>query len=467
MHQSFVMKNNSSFNMQLLFWRKQMKKLYKQTSQKKVRSWSNSLLAVSVAGLLTLTACGDSDSSDNTSNNAQAKYGVAFKASTTGETEYLMGVDSLTKGTIDADGKGVEQIKWNFFYNVGNTVFVSGYQNYEAKAYEYKNGKYVKKASFFYDKPIEVFANLDNKTLLASDTPRDGSHSVRKLYFVDANSGQITKKLDYKIFDKDTGKAGEGSVGYPLALVVNGNKMFVPFQKLSDDGSFLTPDANKAYVAVYQYPLVKNDKGIVVPEKIIEDARTSNIGVNGVSTGLIKTDSGDMYSFSNGTLSAGFKPASTKPSGILKIKAGTTEFDKSYFLDITKMTKGGSIYNFNYLGGNKALARIITDEKACTAAAKADKTGKTSCLWSAFYGAVNNQKLAIIDLKTKTMTDVGGVPLHSKRYSGPVNVINGKVYESIEVGEDVHMYEIDVATAIGTKGAKVNGKTIKGVFPIK
>ena len=200
---------------------------------------------------------------------------------------------------------------------------------------------------------------------------------------------------------------------------------------------------------------------MIEPTKIISDDRTSNIGLNGVSTGLIQTDSGDMYSFSNGTLSGGFSPASTKPSGILKIANGTSEFDSEYFFDISAATDGGTIFWFDYLSDNLALARILTDEDECKAESEEDDY---ACAWAGYGRSYMNQKLVILDLDAQTVTDVAGVPLHAKRYTSPINLFDGKVYVTIPTNEEVATYEVDIATATGTKVAVIDGKTVKGYF---
>ena len=147
---------------------------------------------------------------------------------------------------------------------------------------------------------------------------------------------------------------------------------------------------------------------------------------------------------------AGFAPASTKPSGILRIRSGSTDFDPGYFFDVEAATGGGKLFWFDYIGGERAIARIITQ----------DDGG----LWAAFGRDVFNQQLAILDLANQTVTEVSNVPLHAKRYSSPVTVKEGKVYVSIETASEAHVYQVDIATATATKGARINGKTIKGFY---
>ncbi|WP_143872597.1 DUF4374 domain-containing protein [Catenovulum sediminis] len=413
--------------------------------------FNRNTLSVAMATLL-LSACGSSsDSNDQAKENNEVempKFALAYKQAVSGEAEYLLPANDLMQGQINANSVGAEQLGWNYYYPVGNTIFVSGYENFETVSYKLNSdGELARQGAFVFNNALEVFGADGDDYLLASDEPRDGTHTTRTLYTVSAESGHIIRQVGYSIFDEDTGTPGEGTVGWATALVVRGDELFVPFHKLDDQGWYTTPAPDEALVAIYDYPL--NDGAS--PKAIISDDRTSHIGVNGSTTGLILTDSGDMYSFSNGTIAAGFSPASTKPSGILKIANGESDFAQHYFFNIEEATNGGSIFWMDYVGGNKAIARLLVDKKG-------------EAPWSAFGRTNFNQKLVIIDLAAKTVTDVANVPLHAKRYSSPVEVVNGKVYVSIEEETQAYIYEVDIETATATQGAEIQGKTVKGVY---
>lgn len=131
--------------------------------------------------------------------------------------------------------------------------------------------------------------------------------------------------------------------------------------------------------------------------------------------------------------------------------------------------EGTDVIVFDYIGNNKAIDRILTDEKACKAVSQEDDT---TCAWAAYDKKFMNQKLVVIDLVAKTVTDIEGVPLHAKRYTSPITIIDGKVYLSIEVADaegnvDNNVYIYDIATGKATKGAKIEGKTIKGFYKLK
>jgi hypothetical protein len=193
----------------------------------------------------------------------------------------------------------------------------------------------------------------------------------------------------------------------------------------------------------------------VNPEKIIMDTRTGNIGTNGHTTGLIQSETGDLYSYSCGAVIAGFAPASEAPSGILKINKGETEFDPNYFLNIEEATNGGKIFWFDYVGNNKAIARILSQDFNDPAYA-----------WAAYSRSLFNQKLVLIDLGTGSITDIADVPYHAKRYSSPVLVDEGFAYVSVETETEAYVYKVDIANASAVKGAKIIGKTIKGFYKL-
>ncbi|UTW66046.1 DUF4374 domain-containing protein [bacterium SCSIO 12643] len=379
--------------------------------------------------------------------SAQPSSGITMSLKTTGgdETEFIVNSDEVMTKDITAVGNGIEQTGWRFYYPVGKTLFASGYSNDNQCAGYADNGKGVvaKKGEFIFENSLEMFGHSDDdQTFLAMEIPRAG-FANRRLHFIDVNSVFVKKIVGTKIWESTS----DSLVAWPTAIEVRGDKMFIPFHKMDAKGWFTTPSPDSAFIAIYDYPNVG-----AAPVKIISDARTSNIGVNGATTGLIETENGDLYSFSCGAEMAGFAPKSTKPSGILRIKSGSTDFDASYFFDVEAATNGGKLFWFDYVGGNKAIARILMD----------DNGGP----WEAYARNVFNQKLVIIDLVSQTITDVANVPLHAKRYSSPVLVEDGKTFVSIETAADAYVYEIDIENATGEKGAKIVGKTIKGFYKL-
>jgi PKD repeat protein len=373
-------------------------------------------------------------------------YVMSLKVTGSTEPEFLVTKSDLMTGEIDATGTGIEQTGWRFYYPVGNTLFASGYsEDNQCAGYIHDGeGNLVKSGEFIFENALEMFGSADDgETFLAMEIPRAG-FANRRLHFIDENTVFVKKIVGTRIFES----TADSLIAWPTALRVRDGKLFIPFHKLDAKGFFTTPSPDSAFVAVYDYPNVTAE-----PTKIIADSRTSNIGVNGATTGLIQVDNGDLYSFSCGAEMAGFAPASAKPSGVLRIPSGSTDFDDSYFFNVEEATNGGKIFWMDYLEGNKVLARILLDDNGGA--------------WAAFGRSEFNQKLVILDLEAQTVTDVANVPLHAKRYSSPLLVENGKAFVSIETASEAYVYEVDIATATGTKGAKINGKTIKGFYRLE
>ncbi|WP_029035255.1 DUF4374 domain-containing protein [Salinimicrobium terrae] len=404
----------------------------------------NSLLLLGALGLFT-TACESDDPIDQPTTPEDTGITMALKTTGGDESEFIIIQENIMEGEITAQGTGIEQTGWRFYYPVGNTLFASGYSEDNMATAYVKNdeGEIVESGKFTFENALEMFGHSnDGETLLAMEIPRTG-YGDRKLYFVDENTVQVEKIVSTQIYASET----EEKVAWPTALEVRGNHLFIPFHKMDPQGHFTTPSPDSAFVAVYSFPDVEEE-----PIKIISDPRTGNIGVNGATTGLIEADNGDLYSFSSGAVMAGFSPASTKPSGILMIPNGETEFDPNYFFNVEKATGGEKLFWFDYVGGDKAIARLLTHDDGAA--------------WGAFGRETFNQRLVILDLEAKTVTPVSNVPLHAKRYSSPVYVEDGKVYLSIETATEAFVYQVDVESATATKGAEIQGKTIKGFFKL-
>lgn len=394
------------------------------------------------ATLFLVTGC-DDGVTDPGDDVALTPITMAFKTTGGDETEFLLNREAVMSGEISAVGQGVEQTGWRFYYPVGKTLFASGYSvdNQAAGYILDEEGQLVKTGEFIFENALEMFGHSDDgETWLAMEIPRAG-FANRRLHFVDVGTVMVSKIVGTRIFESQE----DSIIAWPTALQVRGDHLFVPFHKLDARGWFTTPSPDSAFVAVYSWPDVGAE-----PEKIISDGRTSNIGVNGATTGLIETESGDLYSFSSGAEMAGFAPRAAAPSGILRIPAGSTDFDPGYFFDVEEATGGEKLFWMDYVGGDKAIARLLTHDDGGA--------------WAAYGRAVFNQRLVILDLVEQTVTEVANVPLHAKRYSSAVSVEGGKVLVSIETATDAYVYEVDVATATATQGAQIAGKTVKGFF---
>lgn len=396
-------------------------------------------LTIVTLAISLFTACTDEDDS-NSELTTSGGYTLALQVFGTNDesADYVVQSESLMEGTISATGQGLEQTGWRYFVQVNKSLFSVGYfADNNCIGYQMnEDGQVEEYGRFVFEKTLDCFGIADDNTLLAMEVPRSGDYE-RIIHVIDVDDVSITKKVNTKIYKPE----GDTLVKWPTAMAVQGDKLFISFYPLSQSGDFSTPSVDTAQVAIFSYPELEF-------EKVINDTRTSPIGIYGSASGIIEAESGDLYTFSSSSIAGGYSQK-TKPSGILRIKHGTTEFDQDYFFNIEEATEGGKIVFFAPVGGNKAIARIVTDD---------------SQLWGAF--SPNNPicKLVIIDLEAKTVTDVKNVPMHGAQYATQIYMESGKAYMSITTATDAHVYAIDPATATATQGAIVEGLEAKGIY---
>lgn len=400
--------------------------------------------AFAAAMILTASSCSNDKKNlnpDDVVNEDNSTFVIAVTAEgTAGEaTDYVLQSKDLMTGLITPVGQGIEQKSYRMYEVVGKTLLSITYQGTNIVPGYALNDKGIltKKNGEFSILRLHARGVVDENRLFGMFVPRDGSAEAT-FYEINASNMRVDKQAKINVFEAaNNGK--EWAYFNDVRLV--GNKVFAPFFQIRNS-SFDTEYADSAYLAIYSYPELKL-------EKVIKDERTGTLGRYASNDVLAITESGDVYTYSAaGAIAAGNVP-SAKPSGILRIKNGTSDFDKDYFFNIETATGGYKLCAMKYIGGGKALAQIFSFKDHVAG----DKWTNRDC------------RLAIIDFSTKAITDVAGVPLHtggSLQYGCVID--KTEAYLQVQNGEGIHMYKVDLATAKGTKGAKVQGKAVMGLF---
>ena len=160
-------------------------------------------------------------------------------------------------------------------------------------------------------------------------------------------------------------------------------------------------------------------------------------------------ESGDVYVFSPSYAKsmADERQQTTLPAGVVRIKAGTEEFDPSYYVNIETLTNGISFLRTWYIGGSKFLM-LMYDMPLAPAT------------------TMTASRLAIFDVESASLTYVEGLP-SAERISGfgtaPYSE-DGKCYIAVTLTDDYPaIYAIDAATAVATKGLTVEATQIGGI----
>ena len=396
---------------------------------------------------LGIGACSKKNDDNGTPDQGGQYVLSVLPIATTGVADYLLASPSLDTGVVSTAGNGVEQDGSYRYYVTHNNIFFSmlyGQGNPGAvTAYDLDNGK-LRKLTNFQSETVAAFAPAGDDILMykiSRNLNTENSHWYR----VSTNSLEIvaqgqtnTKTL-----------AGNGELAYFSWLKQVGNKVYAPYFCVTGSG-FLTKYPDQAWIAVFSYPEMQ-------VEKVIKDDRTSFVG-RYFTDGLAVDEQQDVYAFSSAVardtvgISDG-KPVlgftSTKPSAITRIKAGTTEFDRSYFFNVEEATSGYTITNWIYIGNGKVIGQFVSAAEKATA-------------------YVDGKRLAVVDLHNKTIKWVSGMPAVDEISLVTDNNYTPKdgrtAYFGITFTDgSSYVYKVDAITATATRGLKVEGGTITAI----
>lgn len=372
-----------------------------------------------------------------------AKYVItATPIGTSGIADVLLTTDSLGGGTITTAGNGMEQDgsyryylthKGRFFsllYGQGNPGAVTTYRFTT-------NGKMVKTTEF-QTETVQVFVKVNDELLLIK-VPRSGNE-VASTYRIDAMKSRIVGRGNINIVQL----AANGERAHFTWATQVGEKVYAPYMSIKGccSDAFGTAYPDSSWVAVFSYPDLKL-------EKVIRDNRTSYLGAY-FTDGLGVTEEGDVYGFSQAAATNGGKVTTTKPSAIVRILKGTTEFDQNYFFNVQEISGGHHIASQAYLGHHQFLLMMYEDARAVK----------------------GNLKMALADVEKKTFTWITGAPAAitstSATYNNNTTSEDGKTgYIGLNTANGSWVYKIDIATATATRGLTVNGGKITAITKVE
>ncbi len=397
------------------------------------------MLAIGTLASCQKTSSGDETTPEPTANGTYIL--TVSPAASTGVADYLLTSQSLETGTVTTKQNGVEQDGTYRYYVTHNGKFFSmlyGQGNPGAvTAYNIQGGK-LNKLTNFQTETVQAFAPV-NDDLLLLKISRSLTAPTSSWYKVNTNSLTITSEGTVNTLDM----TGLGELAHFTWLKQVGNKVFAPYQTINDR-SFNTAYPNRAFIAVFNYADMKL-------EKIITDNRASFIG-SYFRDGLSVQENGDVYGFSPSAATTGNNLSSTKPSAVLKIKAGTTEFDQSYYFDVEAASGGMNITSWIYVGNNTYIVQ---------SQAKSEKTSFPAGLRIGIVNVVDKTYKAVTGFpavaEISTVTTTNYTPKDGKTGYVGVNFKDGTSY----------VYKIDASTQTATRGLKIEGGTVTAVQNLK
>ncbi|NGF57516.1 DUF4374 domain-containing protein [Parapedobacter sp. SGR-10] len=275
-----------------------------------------------------------------------------------------------------------------------------------------------------------------------------GKKLVNLFTFIDTDA---TPKLYVSIYDPATNTRLEKSLTLESILGETPTQVLY-FAGISEkDGKFYSSivahgDAT-APAQIVEFTL----SGENITTKLITDDRIAYSGsrMRSLYTGLMDTDDdGNLYVFSSS-----FEPGTVQPSGALRINKGSSTFDSDYEFNIDAETDGKSVYKVWHLKGDLFLLQTYTG------------TVKDQ-------GTPDAKRLAIADMKKKTVTFVTGLPDPGKIINlgiGNSIAIDGtKAYVAVNTSDQKpSVYIIDGTTATATRGLVVDAGRAIAVAKLK
>lgn len=452
---------------------------------------NKSMAFIGLAGIMLFSACSDNSdpAGDAPGGGGGNGDGGAVTASayiipvTVGEANYLLTAPSLESGEITAEGNGFE--------SVGAAYWI--YQNDELFGLVYNKGAAGTGASYYLnaggelEKHLEYTMNRfttygiwndDIVTISTGETTeKDSEGNVAQGFLINYINTKNGSKTEGTILSENL--LGNGEKTTLSGLVNANNKLYAAViqsgmskygintwpDKVLEGGKYIdnvegsstkgtipsTQYPDKAYIAIYSDGLESTPK-IISTEKI------------GYPTGRYRSqylqttwaaDNGDIYVFSPGL---GRTATSTETlnkvtgklqSGVVRIKAGTDDFDPSYYVNLEEIGTKHPMHRCWHATGDYFLLQLFKD-------------GVDGLMQGSMKGDIS--ELAIFKGEDKTIVPVTGLP-DGATINGEPYGENGKLYLAITVTDGSYptVYSIDPATGKATKGLVVKAEGIKTV----
>ncbi|UBM59139.1 DUF4374 domain-containing protein [Marinilongibacter aquaticus] len=374
------------------------------------------------------------------------KYVIAATPTATeGVADYLLTADDLSSGSISTVGNGIEQDGTYRYYVSSNNKFFSmlyGQGNPGAvTTYQLNEEGELEKLSDFQSETVQAFAAVNEDVLLVKIS-RNSTSPIA--YWYRLNTESLTFVDEGQINQQELTEDDE--LAFFSWITQIGDKVYLPFFKVRAccNDTFGTVGEDNAYVAIYSYPEMEL-------EKVIKDERASFIG-RYFTKGLFVEDNGDAYAFSASVAQTNNEITSTKPSAVLRIKNGETEFDDAYYFDVETLAGGKSMTTWTQLGSGKYLVNMTESKTSAYA---------------------NGLEYAIVDVLAKTYVEVSGIP-----QADEIQLLTARNNYVSEDGKTVsvgitlkdggsYVYNIDVDSATASQGLKVEGGVITAIDKVK
>lgn len=386
------------------------------------------LFILSLLCLIGFVAC-DSDNNDNGPvPNPEGAYKYIFVAYSAGSegvesAPYIISTNSVTSGQLDLS-QGIETDAYSFIVQ-NNTLFAAVYGfagQGPITPYKLTADWQIKQAGNKINAvTAAIYGTVNNDAWVGGGFTGSADNPNAPMFTVDAVNLQLSKSASIDLAPLAIDNEWPSWHG---VFQVDNDKLFIPYVTSPEKGD--SKHKNRANILIVNYPELTFKKSIT-------DTRTGELGSWFGMQGLQQVEDGDVYAWS---------PAAgvDNPSAFIRVKKGTEEFDQSYFFNVEEKTDGLKLSRAEYLGGYKFLTSFFVSD---------DQVGQ----WT------GRTKLAIVDVKDKSVVWVKGVPDHAQMaYKQKVYLEKDKKTVHYVLKDDsgkFFVYNIDIATATGNRGLEI------------
>ena len=371
------------------------------------RSATCLLLSLSVF----LTAC------EKNNEPAEPEAAINYALTMTGgtypnQTTYFFGTKDLPTGTVGTS-TAAELTSNGMMFKYGKYAYVTTFgAPATLRKYSFdQQGKPTEMASFIVQ-GLKTFGAVDFMSETEAYAASNGYGGVPKLIKFNPTTMQITGTIDLTALQKKN-----ATQIFYLSMVHRDDQLFMGCNYQNGFSNL----ADSVYVAV-----INRTSGTV--EKLIADGRTGMIWNSGTASSfapgsLVLDENGDIYVHGTGN-------GANVPSGVIRIKKGTTIFDKDYFLNFKSAT-GADCLGLMYYGNGKALTCRSEDANDYP-----------------FDGNAPSYTYYKVDLATKTSSGVlsKDIPPVFGSYAFTTKWDNNTVYLNVPAATTNAIYSLNIGT---------------------
>ena len=403
---------------------------------------NNKFFIAAFAAILIFSSCSNDDSKPEEvieTSNSRYVFQIA-SVGTDGRATYIVPTDNITTGTISTTGVGTETDGYSFI-NQNNMIFGLVWSTQGPITPYALNtlGKVQKMGEPVNAVRALAYGAINDDKFMFTSNPDLASPEVSIMEY-DAKNFVISKRSSVNSL---TMTGVNELAGFTGVCQVGSDKIFLPYYTDTGVSGVATSNNDKMWVAILKYPEL-------TLEKIISDERADYSGNWFSQTSMKQIEDGDVYAWCSAY-------NSKNPSSFLRIKKGTTEFDKTYFFDVEAKTGGRKIVRGRYLANGKWLLAIEAGPRVITR----DTDGANPA----------DVKIAIADVKAQTITYVANIPQYETPwYDFPAYYEgDGKTVQFVlrESAERYRVYTIDMNAATATKGAEIIGSNVSSISKLK